>query len=270
MRIAISNIAWNPTDEAGILDVLATNGIEGIEIAPTKIWPNWDDATPAAAALYRRRLADAGFAIPALQAILYGRPEALLFGEPPARQRFFDHICRVADLAAALGAHAMVYGAPGSRDRGTLPAERAFEVARATFERLAAACAARGTALCIEPNPPRYSCNFITTGQEGLALVEAVASPGFRLHLDTAGMMLVADDVGDLIPKALPVLDHFHISEPDLAPIVPAQLDHQALANVLLRCGYSRWVSIEMRAATNAVEAVRQAVEYVARLYPDT
>lgn len=90
MRLAVSNIAWQPADQAAILPLLRDRGVTGIEVAPTKLWPDWQGATPAAAAAYRERLADQGFAVPALQAILFGKPDCTLFDPAGARWRRAD------------------------------------------------------------------------------------------------------------------------------------------------------------------------------------
>ena len=52
-RLAISNIAWDPVDDDAIVDVLAREGVTGIEIAPTKWRDHPFDATAAEVAAYR-------------------------------------------------------------------------------------------------------------------------------------------------------------------------------------------------------------------------
>ena len=78
LPLCISNIAWKTHDDPAVLASLRDAGVRGIEVAPTKIWPKWQGAGAAAATAYRRRMDDAGFALPALQAILFDRPELQL------------------------------------------------------------------------------------------------------------------------------------------------------------------------------------------------
>ena len=59
-------------------------------------------------------------------AILFGKPELRIFGPEPVRQATLDHLGRVAELAAALGARALVFGSPRNRDRGVLTPDEAF------------------------------------------------------------------------------------------------------------------------------------------------
>ena len=269
MKLAVSNIAWDAPEDAKVLAALKQRGVAGIEIAPTRAWPDWQGATAMAARALRFRLAAQGFAIPALQAILFGKPALVLFGNAEATTALVDHIRHVADLAAELGAHAMVLGAPKARRRGALDQDIAFKRAAEVFARIAAHCAERRVALCIEPNPPAYDCDFVVNSAEGLALVKQVNSPGFRLHLDSAGMKLAGEDSGVAISAASAVLCHFHISEPNLAPIVPASIDHGANADHLSKVSYRGWVSIEMRRTGRPVETVAAAVEHVQQCYGD-
>ena len=60
MRIAVSSIAWAAGEEGAALDALVAGGAQGVEIAPTTIWPGWEGATPAAAREVRARLAGRG------------------------------------------------------------------------------------------------------------------------------------------------------------------------------------------------------------------
>jgi len=266
MKLAVSNIAWSDDEEAAVFALLRQRGVTAIEVAPTRLWPCWTGATTAAARAARARLADEGFEVPSFQAILFGKPDLNLFRDPVA---FGDHLRRVADLAAEFGAHALVLGAPRNRDRGSLSAAAAFAKATDFFRAMGAECAARDTVLCLEPNPPAYGCNFITTSAEGLALVRAVASPGFALHLDAAGMVLADDDPAAAILMSRSALRHFHISEPHLAPIVPATIDHARIGRTLRRSGYDGWVAIEMRRTDDSIAALARAVDQARACYRD-
>lgn len=246
MRFAFSNLAWTPHDNSEVLSLLRAEGIAGIEVAPTRVWPDWEGATPAAAEHYGRRLRNLGFEVPALQAVLFNRPEARLF-DPEGAPLLVSHLTLVAELAGALGAKAVVLGAPRQRDRGTLSKEEAFGRAAEVLHHLAQTYAACGTCLCIEPNPRRYASNFIINAVEGIELVRLVSHRGFGLHLDAAAMFLEGDELATLWPDAAPLLRHFHLSEPDLGDFCHPQVPHEANLTVLASNGYAGWCSVEMR-----------------------
>jgi D-psicose/D-tagatose/L-ribulose 3-epimerase len=248
MRFAFSNIGLKDPQDSAALDALRAAGFTGIEVAPTKLWPGWEGATPEAAAAHRTWLAARGFEVPSLQAVLFGRPDLKLFGEESAQRALVEHLTFVADLAAAFGAKAIVLGAPKNRDRGVLSPAAAIDVAVPLLREIGNAYAKRNTCLCIEPNPPQYACNFVTTAVEGRALVDAVASAGFGLHLDAAGLYLAGDDPEVELPRAAPTLRHFHVSEPNLGGFAAPVVDHARMLRLLVDGGYRYWTSVEVAA----------------------
>ena len=60
-------------------------------------------------------------------------------------------------------------------------------------------------------------------------------------------MSMAGDDIVGMIRDRAGLLSHFHVSEPNLAPVYPSTLDHRPIADALRAIGYDRWVSIEMR-----------------------
>ncbi len=264
MRLAISAIAWKPEEDADVASMLRRAGVAGVELAPTAYWP-----APLEASREERRALgawwrDQGLVVPALQSLLFGRPDLNLF-EPQTRDAFTQYLVGMLDVAVDLGAGVLVFGSPRNRLRGALPVQEAFAVATAAFREIGAEAACRGVRLCIEPNPPAYGCDFVTTAEEGAALVRAVGSEGFGLHLDTAGLHLVGADPAGEVARHAALLRHCHLSAPSLAPVgIPCGVDHSGVIAALRAAGYPGWVSIEMRAAEDRparLEAVAAAVE---------
>lgn len=245
-RFAFSNIAWAPHDDPGILALLRERGITGIEVAPTTVWPNWVGCDPAAAAAYRGVLDDQGFQVPAMQALLYGRPRARLFDDE-GEAELLEHLGHVAAIAGSLGARVAVLGAPRQRDKGSRSWEEAAAHAAPILRRAAERFADHGAALCIEPNPRRYGCNFVCNAREGAELVRAVNHPGFGLHLDAAALHLEGEDLRSVLPDVSGMLRHFHISEPDLGDFRHAQAPHAQNLRCLAESGFQGWCSVEMR-----------------------
>lgn len=267
MRLAASNIGWNRHDDSAVLTMLSAKGMAGIEVAPSKVWPNWEGATVPAARSYRLFLEDQGFVVPALQAIVFGHPELTVFGSESARQELIDHLRYVADLANALAAKAMVLGAPKNRDAAGLDPADAFDRAVELFTVVAQEAATRDTSLCVEPNPPQYGCNFVTDSLSGVRLVEAVDLPGFALHLDAAAMHLAGEDGAKAIRRSSSVLRHFHASEPELGTFSAPVVDHAKNARALAAIGYRGWVSIEMRATSKSLDDLAVACDCVRETY---
>lgn len=263
MRFAVSNIAWGPEEDPFALAHLCEHGVEGVEVAPTRLWPDWHGADPRAASAARRVLEEAGLACPALQAVLFRRPELQLFGTPEQRRRLEDHLGLVAGLAGALGAHVVVLGSPANRRRGALPPEAALAEAATFLRRVGEVYEQHGATLAVEANPEQYGCDFVIRLEEARALVQAVDSPGVALHADAGAMLLDGEDPA-LLGRYARELAHVHVSEPFLAPLTDPR-HHLPLGRALATGGYDGWCSIEMRRPGDGLEHVEAALR-VARV----
>lgn len=267
MKLAFSNIAWGPDEDEQVLGVLRANQVQGIEVAPTRLWPNWDGATPAAAAAYAGAMDAAGFRTPSLQSLLFGRPDLQVFGTPRQQQDLITHLARVATLAAAMRAKVLVFGSPKNRDRGDLTPAHAMQHAIRFFRQAGQVCADAGVTLAIEANPSHYHCNFVTRWQEAEELVRGCNHPGIGLHLDTACTVLAGDDPVAAVPQVADILVHVHASEPDLGPFASPRADHLAVGNALRAANYIGWCSVEMRRTSTALASIQEAAQLAARCY---
>jgi sugar phosphate isomerase/epimerase len=243
----MSNLAWDPVDDDRAAEALAAAGIVGVEIAPTKVWPDLQAVPADDARRYRARWEAAGLPIVSMQSLLFGRADLVLFGDAADRRRFVDYLRSVIDLAAELGAGPLVFGSPKNRLRGELDPVEAEARAADVFGELADYAGDRGPCLCIEPNPPDYGADFVNHAAEGASLARRVDRRGFGLHLDTGSLTLAGDDIPMAIATSIDVLRHFHASEPQLMPFGRSErVDHRAAARALRDVGYDGFVSVEM------------------------
>ena len=267
MKLAISNIAWPFEHDAEVLDLIGDCGGEGVEVAPSKIWPNWAGSSIAAADAYRKSLEDRGLAIPALQAILFGKPELQVF-EFESHGAFASHVTFVADLAQALGARTLVFGAPKNRRRESVAYQDAWPMAVDLFRKLGEICAQREVVIGMEPTPVEYACDFLTNLADIERFVQEVDSSGVAVHIDDAALHMTGKVFEQLQSlNSAPV--HYHVSEPMLAPVGSGEVDHAAGIRALRDSEYSDWISIEMRQADpfretiqTALTAIRGAIDH--------
>jgi sugar phosphate isomerase/epimerase len=268
LKLAASNIAWEPEDDAEIAMVLRARGVQGVELAPTKWRANPFDAPAKDIAVLRRTWEDRGFRVVSLQSLLFGRPDLQLFGTAASRAELSTLLRRVLDFAHAVSAGAVVFGSPKNRLRGDMSTVDAMAIAESFLRELGDHAHERGVALCVEANPPGYGCDFITTTAEAVELVRRVNHPGIGVNADLGGMTMAGEDPLTAIESARGLIGHFHASEPNLAEIGAAS-DHVRAAQGLAQLSYDRWVSIEMRAAAdgNNVAAVKRAVQAAQRAY---
>ena len=269
MKLAVSNIAWPREQEAAVADLLREHGVAGVEVAPTKVWPNPLAATESEIDAYRRSWNDRGIEVVAAQALLFGKPELTVFDSVETRAKTLAYLAGIVRLGARLGAGALVFGSPKNRRVGNGSPHQARAVAKEFFRELGKIAADAGTAVVLEANPPEYGADFVTRAAEAVELVKAVDHPGFRLHLDTGCMTLAKDPIGDTFDAGFALTRHFHVSEPNLdRPGTPGKVDHPAFAAELKRRGYSHWVSLEMREPKPFTPgALADAVRWLKQVY---
>ena len=272
MKLAASNIGWDRAHEAEVADLMKRLGFEGVEIAPGVSLSDVAGATPGEVRAVRETWARRGLPIVSMQALLFGHPELLIFADAETRERTRLHLEHVIRIGADLGAHALVFGSPGNRRAGDRNPAEVAAIARELFHGLGEVAAACGTALCIEPNPAEYGCDFVRTAREGLELVRGVRSEGFRLHLDAAGLTMSGDPPARVPHEALAAAHHFHASEVSLAPLGSGTVDHEGFARELRKTGYHGWVSMEMRAVAgpDSLARLERALTCVRDAYGDS
>lgn len=266
--LAASNIAWDPSEDDAMAAILREGGFTGVEIAPTKRWESPIEATKKEIAEYRVYWKKRGLEIVAMQALLYGRNDLQLFGSTLARRALREYLTALIEMASGLGAQALVFGSPKNRRRGSMPPVEANEIACEFFREMGAVAAARGCVVCIEPNPPAYDCDYITTTTEAIALCEMIGSRGVRVQCDTGAIAISGDDADAMVRTAGGWIGHVHHSEPSLDPVNGHPV-HGVAASALRSSGYRGWISIEMRApaAGERLEAMRTAVRAISALY---
>ncbi len=249
LQAAISNIAWDPSQDAEVAELLHEFGIRAIECAPTKYFPKPLEATPEEIDRVRQAWQDRGISIVAMQALLFGQPQLQLLKTPESRKECVDYTAGILRLGARLGAKRYVFGSPKNRDSRELSAEHIARESLAAWQELARVAAELGIVFCLEPNPAAYDCNFVLLTTEAFDEAERVKSAGFGINLDTGIMLLNGEDPAVTIPRVISQVQHVHISEPSLAPVGRDVINHKLIASLLREHGYDGHVSIEMRSA---------------------
>lgn len=270
MKLAISNIAWSNEEEPEVAELLQNLGVNYIEIAPTKRWQDPIHATLDEIQEYREFWKRYGIEVVAFQSMLFSRPDLKLFEGEDNRAETLEYLKEFIRLAGAMGAGAMVFGSPKNRQRGDTSYDEAYRLAVPFFTELGEVAHEHGVEFCIEPNAEQYACDFVTNAEQGIDLVNKVATSGFGLHLDIACMTLAGDDIDTSIKAAAPILEHFHISSPMLGDVKPdTEVDHKAAAAALRSIGYDKYVSIEMRPSPDGdnLERVETAVKFAQSVY---
>jgi D-psicose/D-tagatose/L-ribulose 3-epimerase len=248
MRLAISNIAWDVTEDEAIAKLLHRFGIDAIDVAPGKYFPQPAEATDVEIASVRDWWASRGIDITGMQALLFGTTGLNVFGPATTQDAMLRHLDAVCRIGGGLGARRIVFGSPKNRDRNGLSDQAAMDIAALFFRRLGDSAASHGVIVCLEPNPPCYGGNFMTTATETASVVAHVGHPAIRMQLDTGALTINGEDADAVLQACASLIGHVHASEPDLLPLGDGGTDHGKMFAALARHLPHHVVSIEMLA----------------------
>lgn len=252
MKLAVSNIAWRPTERDEAYRLLRRHGIRGLEIAPKLFLPQAQDAfapTDEEVEIAMAAARDARLELVSMQSLLFGAEGVALFENAESRELLVEASKRAIRLAGRLSIPNLVFGSPRQRNIPPgLEAAEADAIAREVFRRLGDVAQAAGAKLGLEPNPAIYGTNFLNRFEDAEAFARDLGHPAIRVILDV-GAMIINDDLDTLsrlTPERIARVSHVHLSEPQLAPAPADPTLASQVLKALTGAGYDGWVSIEM------------------------
>jgi sugar phosphate isomerase/epimerase len=269
MRLAISNIAWDTSEDEDVAELLKRYGVDAIDIAPGKYFPDPSKAADEEIARVKRWWAERDIEITGMQALLFGASGLNVFGSPDIQDAMLQHLAAVCRIGAGLGATRLVFGSPKNRDRTGLSDEQTAGMAIAFFRRLGDIAQPYGVMFCLEPNPPCYGANFMTTSAQTAEVVRHIAHPALRMQFDTGAITINDEDPSVILQNSATLIGHIHASEPGLVPLGNGSADHARFAACLRRRLPGHIVSIEMLATSDEphLVSIERALGVAARLY---
>ena len=267
MRFAICNETFQdwPLDRA--CGFAAECGYEGIEIAPFTLAARAGDVSAQQRVEIRRQVRAAGLEVVGLHWLL-AKTEGFHLTSPDraVRQRTADYLVDLARLCDDLGGRVMVLGSPQQRNLAEgMTKAQGMDYAAEVLETVVPELEARGVVLALEPLGPQET-SFLRTAAEATELIERVASPQVRLHLDCKSMATEATPIVDLIRQYHPYLAHFHANDPNRQGPGFGGLDFVPIFKALDEVRYDGWVSVEVFDYTPGIERLaRESIEYMRR-----
>ncbi len=259
MKRSISNIAWDESFDEEMYENLRRMEFHGIEIAPTRVIKENPYDKLEEGREFQQKMENFGLYISSMQSIWYGRNEKI-FGSKEERETLLAYTKKAIDFASVMKCKNLVFGCP--RNRSVLEgADKSMAVP--FFRELGEYALSKGTVVGMEANPVIYNTNYVNTTKEALKLIREVSSEGFRLNLDL-GTMIYNEEQIELLKDSADLINHIHISEPNLKPIEVRQL-HKQLAAFLQEENYTGFVSIEM--GKQPQETVLDVMRYIVEVF---
>lgn len=271
MRLAISNIAWDAVEDDAVAHLLHRYEINAIDVAPGKYFPNPALAKDTDIANVFDWWTTRGIEITGMQALLFGTTGLNIFGSHESQINLLSHLTHICRIGSGLGAKYLVLGSPKNRDRSGMNDDEASELACSFFQRLGDIAQTYGVAICLEPNPPCYGANFMTTSSETVQMVKNIAHPAIKMQFDTGALTINEENPDIVLEDCAAFIGHVHASEPNLLPLGDSNTDHNQIAIALKKALPNHVVSIEMLATQNEphVGAIERAIKTAIHYYRD-
>jgi D-psicose/D-tagatose/L-ribulose 3-epimerase len=218
MKISISNIAWEVSDDVLVVDILNKYGLNSIDIAPGKYFSNPIKTSDKEIKLVRNWWNSRGIEIIGMQALLFGTSGFNLFNEISVRKLMLTHLESICRIGSGLGVKHLVFGSPKNRDRKELTEKEVLDISLPFFQKLGDIAFQYNLEICIEPNPPIYGANFLTTSKDAALFVEKVNHSNIKMQLDTGTVIINNENLEKILIEHSSLIGHIHISEPNLIP----------------------------------------------------
>ena len=259
MKLSISNIAFDNTQEEVVFPILKKYSFKGIEIAPTKICNN-PYFNVDKALVYKKFLKENDFEISSIQSIWYGINQRIFYNDEE-REFLIEYTKNAIDYASKIGCKNLVFGCPKNRKKDI---EYSESVAVKFFNEIGDYAKQREVYINIEANPSIYGTDFINKTSEAVDFIRKADSKGLGLNLDL-GTMIYYDEGTDILKGNSDVIKHIHISEPMLNPIEKRRI-HFELIKYLESVNYSGYISLEMKKQDDT-NILLNSIKYVGDLF---
>lgn len=260
MNLSISNIAWASENDECMYDFLQESGLKGLEIAPTRLFPqnpydNLDRVKEFSENLRNKY----NLSISSIQSLWYG-VNTSIFGSDEDREFLIRYTKKAIDFANIMNCKNLVFGCPKNR---VIQDDSQYAIAVSFFKELGEYARSRSTVVSIEPNPTIYNTNFINHTAQAFEICTNVDCEGFRVNVDLGTIIFNSECLQEVAEK-LHLVNHIHISEPNLVLIQKRGI-HKELAN-LIKDKFNKYISIEMGKREN-LEEVKETIKYINEVF---
>jgi len=175
------------------------------------------------------------------------------------RSKTADYFKSLIELCVDLGGNIMVLGSPLQRNfTAPMTHDQAMGNAIDVIGRLTSGLESANVRLAIEPLGPQEG-NFLNHASQARAMIQRIASPNVRLHLDVKAMSSEGFPIAQIIQDHADLLIHFHANDPNKLGPGMGDVDQAPIFKALKDVGYSGWVSVEVFDYSPGVEQILTA-----------
>lgn len=242
-QLSISNIGFDNNEILAYAKKFHDIGIQGIEIAPTKIWGVLDKSKYKLVKQLRQNLHDLGVQVSGIQSLFYGLPEFQILNRR-SWPEIYRHLVLIFEISELLEAKILVFGSPKNRLRAELCETDADQIAASFFRGLEPYLESYGLRIALEPNAREYGADYLITYTDVIRLEKLISSKHIGVQIDTGCLSLAQVNSAESIQLRDPI--HVHISAPNLVSPSSASIDFAEIQKALTSIHFSGWTVLEV------------------------
>ncbi len=246
MKYAICNELFGKLAFEKACLLTAQHGFQGIEIAPFTLFEDprnigEDKICEIKHTLQLTGLQFAGFHW------LFLSPQGLHITTPDSsvRERSWDHLRRLVDIAGELGGGDLVLGSPQQRHAAEISIEQGVAYLKEGLSNIAAYAEERNSTVLIEALPAKHT-NVINTLEEAGNLIKSINTPGVSGMFDFHNCVDETLSWPELIETYFDIIQHVHLNEINGSYPGSGDSDFLPAFQKFAEKGYNGWISLEI------------------------
>ena len=240
MKYAAHSLMWTPEfteKDMGLFDKLKEMGFDGIELHL-----NHPESLPVEK--IKEKMQDTGMKCTFTAAL--EKKNNLISPDQKIRERGIASLNELVDVVAELKGDVLsgvIYAAWGEFT-GKMRTKEEWDYCKESLFKSAEYAEKRGVVLALEP-VNRYETYFLNTAEDTRKLVEEIAHPNVRVHLDTYHLNIEEESFYKAIKTAGEYLYHLHVCENNRGIPGTGHIQWQEIYRALKEINYNRWAIIE-------------------------
>jgi sugar phosphate isomerase/epimerase len=248
MRYALCNEMFQEMEWQRALEITLNCGYTGWEIAPFTLGPTPTKLSAADRSKISAQVHDSGVEVIGLHWLL-AKTEGfhLTTDDVDVRSRTAAYLGDLTQLCRDLGGDLMVLGSPMQRNfpADKMTHQQAANNATTVLEQLIPALERNQVTLALEPLGP-VEGNFWNHASQAVEVIEKLASPWVKLHLDVKAMSTEGKPIDQIIRENAKWMHHFHANDPNLLGPGMGEVQFQPIFQALKDVNYQGWISVEV------------------------
>jgi len=255
-EISISNLAWDPIDNELIFKKLNSVGITHIEGVLTKI-SDWKNLTKEKLVEFKILMDKYNISMESIQSIFFGVNCLDLTDEIIV----IKHYIKLIEYCKIFGVKVMVLGSPSLRKNIEGWENKLSSILNQVDNLLIGT----NIELSIEPNMKGYNGGYFFTLNEIVNFIEINGFKNIKTMIDTHNIKLEQLDPINEFESNIKHINHIHISEPHLKPIVEFDF-HKKFSELLKKNNYNGIITYEVMKCKNLMNSVQKFQRIYAKI----